>query len=245
MENQSIDMLLNDDATRMTITMKVFDSEEQDLQTVGSAVRVEKAISTYLSVLPRDITVNIWGDGNDAIRFSKTIMDDQTKSTVVSFVLVFIITLISFSSVKYGLFSVIPILIGIMTNYIIMFLTGIPFDLVTIGFSSVTVGVGIDDALHFLIRYNNKRKDNPSDSIKLQLDKTIRETGRPIILTTLSIVTGLAMLSFGSYTPIRYFGILVSVSLITTMLATLFILPPVIIATEIIGNKFRKIKTRL
>ena len=59
--------------------------------------------------------------------------------------------------------------------------------------------------------------------------ETIVETGRPIILTTISIVCGMMMLSFASYTPIRYFGLLMSITLFGCMVSTLIFLPPVAI----------------
>lgn len=232
-------MLLNDSASRMTSTIKVWDSREMDLQTMASALRVEKAIQDSIDLLPKDVIVNIWGDGNDGIRYNSLIMEDQSRSTLISFVLVFIVTFIGFKSLKTGLFSIIPILIGIMANYILMFIADIPFDLVTIGFSSVTVGVGIDNALHFLIRFQTKCKAVKVINMKQLLSETIIETGRPILLTTLSIVAGLLMLTFGSYIPIKYFGILVSVSLLNTMLATLFVLPPTILLTEKVLHYFK------
>ncbi|PKL13227.1 MAG: RND transporter [Spirochaetae bacterium HGW-Spirochaetae-8] len=240
LDNPSIKMLLNEDASRMTITLRVYDSKVQNFQSVASATRVDEVLLASGPSLPEGVKMTIWGEGKDAIRFSTIIMDDQQRSIIVSFILVFAITVLAFRSLKIGIFSVIPILVGIMANYIFMFVTGIPFDMITVGFTSVTIGVGIDNALHFLIRYDHKRKLNRYVNVRVHLQQTIRETGRPILLTTLSIVSGLAMLSFGSYTPIRYFGLLVSISLINTMLATLFILPSVIIMVEELPRKRRK-----
>ncbi len=240
LDNPSINMLLNEDGSRMTITLRVYDSIAQNFQSVASATRVDEVLLANQLLLPQGVKMTVWGEGKDAIRFSNIIMDDQVRAIFVSFILVFAITVIAFRSLKIGIFSVIPILVGIMANYIFMFVTGIPFDMITVGFTSVTIGVGIDNALHFLIRYNHKRKQNRFVNVRVHLQQTIRETGRPILLTTLSIVSGLAMLSFGSYTPIRYFGLLVSISLINTMLATLFILPSVIILVEEIPRKRHK-----
>jgi hydrophobe/amphiphile efflux-3 (HAE3) family protein len=236
-DSDQLKMLINDDGTEMTIILKAWDAEEQDLQTVASATRINKSINDLLYLLPQDVEPHIWGDGSDAILFSDTITTDQIKATFISFILVFLLSTISFKSFKFGIYSIIPIVVGIMVNYIFMFLTGIPFDIITIGFSSVTIGVGIDDAIHFLIRYKNKVIINKYHNVRLRLRETIHETSRPILLTTAAIVLGISMLSFGSYVPIKYFGILVSISLLNTMLATLFILPPVILITETFHTK--------
>ena len=114
-----------------------------------------------------------------------------------------------------------------MANYIFMYFFQIPFDMITVSFGSIAVGAGIDDAIHFLIRYKNKIgiDDRTVESL---LSETIRETGRPIILTTLSIVGGMLMFLFASYTPVRYFGSLMSMALLNCMLSTLLIMPSVI-----------------
>ena len=117
-----------------------------------------------------------------------------------------------------------------------MYFTDIPFDLVTIGFSSITFGAGIDDALHFLLRYRYNKKRYPDKSIENIITQTLDETGRPIILTTVSIVAGMCMLILASFTPIKYFGLFMAVALTVAMLATLFVLPVVMI----VSNKIKK-----
>ena len=69
---------------------------------------------------------------------------------------------------------------------------------------------------------------------------TLEETGRPIILTTVSIVAGLCMFLFASFSPIRYFGLFMSVALTVAMLATLFVLPVVMIVSNKIKDRIIK-----
>ena len=129
--------------------------------------------------------------------------------------------------------------IGVMINSIFMWIAGIPFDIVTVGFSSVAIGAGVDDAIHFIIRYRMKRKENSSLTVSQALKANIIDTGRPIILTTVSVDAGLLMLLFGSYTPIRYFGILMTVALTAAMISTLCMLPPCLILFDKIGKAIR------
>ena len=68
--------------------------------------------------------------------------------------------------------------------------------------------------------------------IETLISCTLKETGRPIILTSLAIDAGLMVLLFASYTPIQYYGMLMVVSLTIAMLSTLFILPVVLLLTN-------------
>ncbi|NCB02033.1 MAG: RND transporter [Spirochaetia bacterium] len=240
----TLSLLINENGNEITLITSAWDVLEQDVETVQSAMRINDVAQSLTHLLPKETTIEIWGNGADAIAFSERITEDQYLSTMISFILVFLVSAISFKSFKFGIFSIIPIVVGIMINYIFMFFTRIPFDIITIGFTSVTIGVGIDDAIHFLIRYKNKVIETKHQNVRLRLRETIHETSRPILLTTAAIVLGISMLGFGSYTPIRYFGILVSTSLLNTMLATLFILPPVILVTETIEQKIKLRKIR-
>ena len=151
-----------------------------------------------------------------------------------------IIATITLFSLFRGCVSIVPVLVGIMFNYIFMYFTGIPFDLVTIGFSSITFGAGIDDALHYLLRYKYNKDLYTEKKIEDIIIMTMNETGRPIILTTVSIVAGMCVLILGSFTPIKYFGLFMAVALTVAMLASLFILPSVII----VANKIKSFVKR-
>lgn len=225
----SIDSIMNEDATQLTLIFQHYDSEEQDLMTVGSMARIEKVFKENLWRLPDGTKVTIGGDPAVTLRFSVRLLNDQNASTMLSYLFVFLIVAIALKSGKNGLFALVPVSIGIMANYIWMFVLQIPFDMVTISFTNVVVGSGVDDAIHFLLRYARKKRQFPTQRTKLVLVDTIQETGRAIVLTTVSIVAGMLMLSFASYMPIRYFGLLMSIALTDSMLATIFILPPTII----------------
>ena len=231
-----LDVLVNADGSSITLAMRNYDAFEQNLQTTASARRVEAALDYYRYMLPEGTTSRIYCGASNSIKASDMIVEDQNTATYISMICIVIIASITLFSVFRGVASIVPVLIGIMFNYIFMFITGIPFDLVTIGFSAITFGAGIDDALHFLLRYKYNKALYPEKKIEEIITQTLNETGRPIILTTVSIVAGMCVLLFGSFTPIKYFGLFMAVALTVAMLATLFVLPVVMI----VSNKIKE-----
>ena len=232
MQRQTGSMLsyiMNDDGTRMSLMIQHWDSVEEDLMTVSSIERVNNLLVDNMGLLPEGTKVTITGEPVVNLIFSQNLFSDQQKSTILSILVVFLVALIAFKSPIRGAIVIIPVLSGIMINYIFMFIADIPFDMVTVSFSSIAIGCGVDDAIHFMIRYLNKRRAIKEVPYTDLIKDTIRETGRPIILTTVSIVFGMMMLSFGSYTPIRYFGLLMSVTLFGCMCSTLIFMPPFMI----------------
>ena len=224
-----LSIMINDDATEITLSMRNYDSWDQDLTTTASAARVEETLSYYRYLLPEGTISRIHCTSSDMVKVSDMMISDQNMATIISSIGIIIIATFTLTSFFRGLAAIIPVVIGIMFNYIFMLAFGIPFDLVTIGFSSVTIGAGIDDALHFLLRYRLHKRENPRIGIDELITVTMKETGRPIILTSLAVDAGLIVLVFASYTPIRYYGMLMVVSLTVAMLSTLFILPVVML----------------
>ena len=232
MQNQTggdLSTILSADGNRMALTIQHWDASEQELMTTSSITRVLTRMTDGLGMLPDGTSVTLSSDAIVNVKFSNRLLSDQTKSTILSMAMVFILVVLLFRSLKEGIFVLVPVLSGIMINYVFMFLMDIPFDMVTVSFSSIAIGCGVDDAIHFLLRYRELRKHNCDKDTCQLLKMTLIETGRPIILTTVSVVFGMMMLSFASYTPIRYFGLLMSVSLFGCMVSTLVFMPPVIL----------------
>ncbi len=231
--------ILNVEGTKLTIYLQHFDAEEQALWTLGSAERIEETILANLHMLPNGSKLTISGEPHKTLNFSAELLHDQKMSTYASYLLVFLVVFFAFKSLGLALYALIPILTGVMANYIFMYFFQIPFDMITVSFAAVAVGTGIDDAIHFLIRYKNKLGKDERTTEAL-LSETIRETGRPIILTTLSIIAGMLMFLFASYTPVRYFGSLMSMALLNCMLSTLLIMPSVIRLVAFLKRRFAR-----
>lgn len=230
--------IISDDANTIGIVLQHWDAEEQDLMTAGSITRTYVDIVSNLGMLPEGTSVSVSGSPLPNIKFSNRLLSDQNRSTLLSLAVVFLFAWITARSLRQGFLTIVPVLCGIMINYVFMFLAGIPFDIITVSFSSIAIGCGVDDAIHFMIRVNEKRKGHPAVKIDDLIAMTIKDTGRPIILTTTSIICGMMMLSFASYTPIRYFGLLMSVTLFGCMASTLIFLPSVAILVDRIKTRF-------
>lgn len=229
--------IISQDGNRMTLTVQHWDAQEQDLMTSESITRTYTDIVSNLDMLPEGVEVSVSGNPLPTIKFSNRLFSDQNRSTVLSLAIVFAFVVITLRSIKSGVYVIIPVFCGIMINYIFMYLFDIPFDIITVSFSSIAIGCGVDNAIHFMIRYKNNEKIT---DMKERVEKTLVETARPIMLSTLSIILGMLMLSFASYTPIIYFGLLMSVTLLGCMISTIVFLPCFIMLTSKIMEKIRR-----
>ncbi len=229
------------DGRSLTLVMRYYDAERQEFQTTESAARVMDTLERNIPLLPEGAGYRIWGTGVETLLLNEIITRDQAVSALLSLLLVLAAAIAAFRSPVYGIFAVLPILAGVMGNYIFMYLTKIPLDLVTLGFSSITIGVGIDDAIHFLFRYRAISAAGAGKPASWVISETLLESGRPIILTSLALIAGLLVLTLASYIPVRYFGLLLSMAFLNTMLATLFLIPAAIMLSSKLSVFFRRI----
>ncbi len=225
--NSLMSNFVNDDFTRMTITLRVYDSKTSRFINEKSTRRILGDIKRIIEEsLPVEFKAEIWGNSFRYLTLFEIFNSDLQKSLLISILLVFLIASMAFRSAGYGFFAIVPLLNGVMSNFILMALFKIPMDMTTIMVSSIGVGVGVDNAIHFIIQFRRQIKEN--DVIQ-SIRKTLVITGRPILLTTVSIISGLLVLSLSSFKPIIYFGVLVVFTLSTTCIGTVLILPAFLI----------------
>ncbi len=239
-ESTLLSKVISSDGNKLRIFFQTFDSKNGDIATISSSKELEKLMIEALELLPKNTKVTFSGTNAKALKFSNQLLLDQNNSQLLAYLLVFIIASSAFLSIYKGLLTLIPVIVAIMMNYVFMYILNIPFDMVTVSFASVAIGAGVDDAIHFLLKFTNLQKENDSISTKEAISLTINSTGRPIVLTTLSIVLGMIMLTFASYLPIKYFGLLMSIALMDSMLATILILPSTILFIDEIQVKLKR-----
>lgn len=227
-----IDGFVNDDYSRFNLTFRYYDYETGLAMGEDVVPRMMAEISAIAEEhLPRGVSYEIAGPRLFYQDLYNQLTKDLALSTFTAFVLIFIVASYTFRSFTYGLFSLIPMMAGVLLNFIIMVATGIPLDLTTVMVSCVSIGIGVDDSIHFLLHY---KRDG-------SLRHTMEITGRPIVLTSLSIIAGLILLIFSTFRPIGYFGILISIALLNTTIGCLIFLPSFISIWERSKRK-RKLK---
>jgi predicted RND superfamily exporter protein len=227
-DNSFLNVIANEDFSQLTITFRVYNLEkahylfEDELK-----VLVEQIYRDSERLLPSELKGELWGNSLRFLSVSRIVNRDQRVSLLISFLLIFAMTSIAFRSLFYGFCSLFPLMTGIIINFIVMALFKIPLDMTTVMISNIAVGVGVDNSIHLLLQFRRQKKIHPDDIPKV-FENTLTITGRPILLTSASIVGGLLILVFASFVPIVYFGILVSLTLFATAVGSLVVLPVIL-----------------
>lgn len=166
-------------------------------------------------------------------RLDDSIISSQTYSLIIAMILVMVMTSLLLRSANRGLVAIIPIGVTLIVLFGTMGITGVPLDIATVLSGSVTIGIGIDYSIHFISRFGEG--ENEGLGVKESLEKAIRVSGKAIFINMIAVSAGFAMLVFSNLVPLQRFGFLIAITMLTSGMATLTILPMVFWRKE--GNK--------
>jgi len=159
-----------------------------------------------------------------------SIVYSQRNSLILAIIFVFIVVASLLKSIKKGLYATIPISVTLILLFGFMGYTGIPLDIATVLVGSISIGIGVDYAIHMIIHFDKDHKT--TNNIQKALEQTIKISGRAIIINVLSVTSGFLILLFSDLVPLQRFGLLVAVTMIGSGLATLTLMPVVIMLTN-------------
>ncbi|MBW2594779.1 MAG: MMPL family transporter [Deltaproteobacteria bacterium] len=194
--------------------------------------RIADDIATHLGkTLPEGASYAISGFPMMNVKLVHYIVTGQMQSLFLSLLVVGLIVALLFRQIKAGPLALIPMSVAVIINFGIMGWLHINLDMATSVIAAITIGIGVDDTIHFLNTFRHNRARG------LSVDETIRRTlavsGKAILFTSLALVFGFSVLMTSNFLPIALFGILTATTMINTTIGALLVLPSVIKATGI------------
>jgi len=156
----------------------------------------------------------------------------KSQILTLGFVMVgiFIMFLILFRNIKLSLIGVVPNFIAAFFILGIIGLLGIPLDMMTITIAAITIGIAVDNSIHYIYRFKEE-----FSQIK-DYNKTIKlchsTVGVAILNTSITIVFGFSILVFSNFIPTIYFGVFTGIAMLLAMISVLTLLPALILLTK-------------
>lgn len=150
----------------------------------------------------------------------------QILTLGVVFISIFIVLSVLFKSIKYAFIAVLPNMFTALVILGFMGLTGIPLNIMTITIAAITIGIGIDDEIHYIHRY---KRELYAGKNALESIWTAQVTvGKALWFTSITIASGFILLIFSNFTPSIYFGLFTCLAMLISILATFTIVPLVL-----------------
>jgi predicted RND superfamily exporter protein len=163
----------------------------------------------------------------------QSLFRSQVLTLGTVFVGIMAMFLLLFRSFKLAAIAMAPNLLSACCVLGIMGWAGIPLDMMTITIAAISIGIAVDDTIHYIERFGHEfhRDHNYIATMK----RCHASIGKSMFYTSLTIIVGFSILVLSNFIPTIYFGLLTSLAMLVAILGALTLLPRLILMTKPFG----------
>ena len=147
---------------------------------------------------------------------------------------IFCMFFILFRNISLSLIGVVPNFIAAFFILGIIGLLGIPLDMMTITIAAITIGIAVDNSIHYIYRFREEFKK--ISSYNKTLDRCHSTVGIAILNTSITIVFGFSILVLSNFIPTIYFGVFTGLAMLLAMISVLTLLPKLLLIFKPFGS---------
>ena len=147
---------------------------------------------------------------------------------------IFAMFVVLFKNIKLALIGVVPNFIAAFFILGIIGLLGIPLDMMTITIAAITIGIAVDNSIHYIYRF--KEEFNNSNDYKKTINLCHSTVGQAILNTSITIIFGFSILVLSKFIPTIYFGIFTGIAMLLAMTSVLTLLPSLLLMIKPFGK---------
>ncbi|GAB3372485.1 MMPL family transporter [Spongiibacter taiwanensis] len=163
----------------------------------------------------------------------QSLFTSQIMTLSAVFVAILGMFVVLFRSLSLALIALTPNLLAAGAVLGGMGLAGIPLDMMTITIAAITVGIGVDDTIHYVHRF--KSEFVTDRNYLAAMYRCHGSIGKAMYYTSVIIVFGFSMLSLSNFKPSIYFGLLTSLAMVAALLGAMLLLPKLILLIKPLG----------
>ena len=202
-----------------------------DLRRGELLARIREGLRDELDLGAQDVTVSgLLVLYNNMLR---SLFASQISTLGAVLAGVALMLLLLFRSFTLAVLGIVPNLLAAGAVLGMMGLVGIPLDLMTITVAAITIGIAVDNAIHYIYRF--REEFARSGDYAATLRTCHANIGKAVFYTSATIVFGFSILVLSNFLPTIYFGLLTGLAMSIALLAALTLLPKLILLTRPFG----------
>ncbi len=222
---------LSDDGDQIRVGVRVFESDialhrDELINTIRSNLGAETGVD--------DSRIHLSGMLVLYNNMLQSLFQSQIMTLGAVFLAIMIMFLVLFRSLKTAVIAIIPNLTSACLVLGLMGWVGIPLDLMTITIAAITVGIGVDDTIHYVHRFHYEFEQD--GDYWASVFRCHRSIGRAIYYTSITIMLGFSILALSRFIPTIYFGLLTSLAMLVALLANISLLPVMMVIFRAAGE---------
>ena len=164
----------------------------------------------------------------------QSLFKSQILTLGLVMIVIFSMFIVLFRNIKVSLIGVVPNFIAAFFILGIIGLLGIPLDMMTITIAAITIGIAVDNSIHYIYRF--KEEFNKIKDYSKTLKKCHSTVGVAILNTSITIVFGFSILVLSKFIPTIYFGVFTGIAMLLAMISVLTLLPSLILIIKPFGK---------
>lgn len=219
---------------QLRFNVRVIESDP-DLQRNELLQRIERGVEEEFGFADEAVTVTgILVLYNNVLQ---RLFDSQILTLGVVMLVITLMFLVLFRSLKIALICIIPNAIAAIFVLGLMGWLGIPLDIMTITIAAISIGIGVDDTIHYMHRF--KREFSRFGNYRKTMFFCHDSIGRAMYFTSLTIVAGFSILALSNFIPTIIFGLLTSMAMLVALIGSLTLLPQLLITFQPLGAEVK------
>ncbi len=220
--DSNINVLMSRDQKKARITSRILDLGADEVQAIGAEIDQWIAENTDASVVQfRQTGTSFILDKN-----AEYVRRNLMEGLLLAILIVGILMALLFRNWRMVLISMVPNVFPLLVAGAILGYVGIELEAGIAIIFAVIFGIAVDDSIHFLSKYKLAR--NKGLDMEAALHVTFMETGKAICLTSVILFFGFLVMLFSIHPPSVTVGVLISMTLVSALLADLFLIPVMI-----------------
>ena len=157
----------------------------------------------------------------------QNLISSQVDTFGLTVLALFVVFCFIFKSIKLALIAIASNLIPLGALFGTMGVFGIPLDVMSITIAAISIGIGVDDIIHYVHRF---REERLSKSVKQSVYASHASIGYAMYYTSFTIFLGFSVMTTSAFIPTIYFGLLTDLVMAFMLLGALIILPSLILS---------------
>jgi len=227
-----LDPYLSENEEQTRITLRVIDSDK-NLNRKEFIQRVENYLSEEMGYArERFNTTNMLVLYNNMLQ---SLFSSQIQTIGFVFISIMFMFVVLFRSFYLAILAIIPNVLPATLVLGFMGLKSIPLDLMTITIAAISVGIAVDNTIHYIIRFKREFSQNKNYSKTVEICHG--SIGKAMYYTSSIIVIGFSILSLSNFIPTIYFGLLTGLAMLAALIASLTLLPALLIIFKPLGKE--------
>lgn len=173
----------------------------------------------------------------------QSLFHSQIVTLGAVFLGIMLMFLVLFRSVSIAIIAIIPNMLAAGVVLGGMGLVGIPLDMMTITIAAITVGIGVDHAIHYIHRF--KQEFSLDGNYVGAMHRSHASIGRAMYYTSITIIFGFSILALSKFIPSIYFGLLTGLAMFAAILGSLTLLPKLILLIKPLGPESAAVNSQV